>query len=62
MIILLPLSLSLSPPPSLSAAVVSSVLLGLLPWEIRIAFHGESQLRQSQATQLRYMLGVLVFP
>ena len=25
--------------------------MGFLPWEIRIAFHGESQLRQSRATQ-----------
>ena len=28
-----------------------TVLLGFLPWEIRVAFLGESQLRQSRATQ-----------
>ena len=33
---------------------------GFLKWEIRVAFFGESQLRQSRATQPRYMLGVLV--
>ena len=27
------------------------VPLGFLPWEIRVAFPGESQLRQSRATQ-----------
>ena len=30
--------------------------------EIRVAFPGESQLRQSRATNLLCMLGVLVFP
>ena len=33
-----------------------------LPREIRIAFPRESQLRQSRATHLRCMQGVLVFP
>ena len=27
------------------------VLMGFLPWEIRVAFPGESQLRQSRATK-----------
>ena len=30
---------------------------GLLPWEIRVAFHEESQLRQSRATQPRVDAG-----
>ena len=40
------------------------VELESLPWEIRVAFPGESQLRQSRATHpnLRCMLGVSVFP
>ena len=37
------------------------VSLGFLPWEIRVAFPGESQLRQSCA-KLQCMLSVLVFP
>ena len=35
---------------------------GFLPWEIRVAFLRESQLRQGRATNLWCMLGVLVFP
>ena len=31
--------------------------MGFLPWEIRVAFPGESQLRQSRATQPRAHAG-----
>ena len=39
------------------------VPMGLLPWEIRIAFPGESQLRQSRATQpwVYYALFKVIF-
>ena len=33
------------------------VPMGFLPWEIRVAFHEESQLRQSRATQPRVDAG-----
>ena len=33
------------------------VPLGFIPWEIRVAFPGESQLRQSRATQPRVHAG-----
>ena len=38
------------------------VPMEILPCETRLAFPGESQLRQSRATQPLCMLGVLVFP
>ena len=40
----------------------SIVPMRFLPWEIRIAFLWESQLRRSRATQAMCILGVLVFP
>ena len=36
--------------------------MGFLPWEIRVAFPGESQLQQSHATQPVVHAGFLVFP
>ena len=36
--------------------------LGSIPWEIRVAFSGEASCDKVVLTNLRCMLGILVFP